>query len=92
MALVLVLSLSFPAVSGGSTNDTRFGVLRPDPSPTASDILIQLLLSESVGEAGVGGAERPLRPFIADTRGGLGGRVDVVCRALVKRRETEAVA
>ena len=85
-------SLSFGPVSGSSANETRYGVLRPEPMPTASEILSQLLLSESVGETGVGGAERPLRPFIADTRGGLGARVDVVCRALVKSRETLAVA
>ena len=84
-------SLSLGSRSG-SANDTRFGVLRPEPMPTASEMLCQLLLSESAGDAGVGGAERPLRPFIADTRGGLGARVDVVCRARVKSRETLAVA
>lgn len=85
-------ALSFGPVSGSSANETRFGVLRPEPMPTASEMLNQELLSESVGETGVGGAERPLRPFIADTRGGEGGRVDDECRGFVKRRETLAVA
>ena len=73
------LSLPCESASGGSMNDTRLGVLRPEPpTPKASDTLSQLLLTDSAGEMGVGGAERPLRPFIADTRGGLGGRVDDV--------------
>ena len=74
-------SLSFGPMSGSAANDTRFGVLRPEPMPTASEMLSQLLLRERVGEIGVGGAEdpeRPLRPFIADTRGGLGARVELV--------------
>lgn len=87
------MSLSFGPLSGSSANDTRFGVLRPDvPMPIASDTLSQLLLSDNAGEIGVGGAERPLLPFIADIRGGLGGRVEDVWRGFVKRRETLAVA
>ena len=79
--------LSLPPLlldSGGSMNDTRFGVDRPDAvMPIASDTLSQLLLSESAGDVGVGGADRPLRPLSAEWRGGLGGRVDDVCRPLV---------
>lgn len=79
--------------SGGSMKETRFGVVRPDPvMPIASDTLSQLLLSERVGDVGVGGADLPLRPFSADCRGGLGGRVEDVWRAFVNSLETCAVA
>lgn len=44
---------------------------------------------EGVRVVGVGGADRP---FMADCRGGEGGRVEDEWRLFVKRRETEAVA
>lgn len=73
--------------------ETRFGVERPElPMPIASETLSQLLLSESAGDVGVGGADRPLLPLSAECRGGLGGRVDDVCLALVNNRDTLAVA
>lgn len=73
--------------------DTRFGVERPElPMPMASETLSQLLLRDSAGEVGVGGADRPLLPLSAECRGGLGGRVDDVCLALVNNRDTLAVA
>ena len=87
------LSFVLFAASGGSINDTRLGVERPElPMPIASDTLSQLLLRERAGEVGVGGADLPLLPLRAECRGGLGGRVEDVCRALVNNRETLAVA
>lgn len=73
--------------------ETRFGVERPElPILMASETLCQLLLNEGVGDVGVGGAERPLLPLSAECRGGLGGRVEDVWRALVNNRDTLAVA
>lgn len=73
-------------------NETRFGVFRPElPMPKASDTLSQLLLIDRVGDVGVGGAERPLRPLSAECRGGLGARVDVVCRGFEKSLDTLVV-
>ena len=86
--------LSLPRLldSGGSMNDTRFGVDRPELlMPMASDTLSQLLLSESAGDVGVGGADLPRVPFSAEWRGGLGARVEDECRGLVNSRDTLAV-
>lgn len=48
-------------------NDTRFGVDRPELlMPMASDTLSQLLLNESAGDVGVGGADLPRVPFSAE--------------------------
>lgn len=74
----------------------RFGVelpeaeadLNPNGWMIASDTLSILIEGEGVC-VGVGGADRF---FIAECRGGEGGRVEDECRLLVKRRETDAVA
>lgn len=86
--------------SGSSAKDMRLGVDAPEDvalrlrvmTPRASGMLsIECagLGADAMGVTGVEGVDRTLR---ADCRGGEGGRVEVVCLAFVKSRETEAVA
>lgn len=98
------LSFFWPVSGGSSAKDTRFGVDLPlDPLALklrASETLNQLPLNDGAGDTGVGGAVRLSRslltlftlPFSTECLGGLGGLVECVWRAFVRRRDTLAVA
>ena len=90
--------------SGSSAKEIRVGVEVPDADADAlEDVLLRLPVIAlrasgmlSIEGAGLGvdvvGVEGLDLFFMADCRGGEGGRVEVVWRALVNSRDTEAVA